>query len=84
MPGKWHVKILQALAVAAPLSSGALQARCQAATFYERAALRRALRRLVAQGLVTRQGRGRYGRVEDWAARLRARHPHAKAWGRGA
>jgi hypothetical protein len=71
MPGKWQVKILTALAHQSPLRLWALLACCQARTASERAAVKRAVRLLVAQGRVARRAKGLYALVVDVEALLR-------------
>ena len=76
MPGRWQVKVIEALAHESPLRFAVLRARCQARTASERAGVKRAAATLVAQGVVERRAKGVYALVTDVEALLRARFPH--------
>ena len=85
MPGKWQVKIVEALAHQSPLRLWALLACCEARSAAERAAVKRACATLVQQGRLERRAKGVYALVLDVAALLRAaRGPPTGRGGTGA
>jgi hypothetical protein len=75
MPGKWQVKVLEALAHQSPQRLGGLLACCQARTANEHQIVKHAVTRLVARGLVARRARGVYALVVDVEALIRAHYP---------